>query len=158
MSDTTPPPPPENASPEEAASASSEPDAAARAALKKRSTSRLLATQALFQLSQHASETPEAVVRQFGESPLRQFLIPGPRGSFQATELAFDPHRGDWFDVYGAEDRRPGEWGHWSGRGMNWNSMCASCHNTRLRKNYDAKTDTYATAMAEMLQGGSSSK
>jgi tetratricopeptide (TPR) repeat protein len=36
---------------------------------------------------------------------------------------------------------------------MNWNSMCASCHNTRLRKNYDAPTDSYQTTMAEMTVG-----
>ena len=33
---------------------------------------------------------------------------------------------------------------------MNWNTQCASCHNTRLRKNYDETTDSYHTAMAEM--------
>jgi predicted CXXCH cytochrome family protein len=31
--------------------------------------------------------------------------------------------------------------------------MCASCHNTRLRKNYDEATDTYHTTMAEMSVG-----
>jgi predicted CXXCH cytochrome family protein len=55
--------------------------------------------------------------------------------------------------VYGDEDRRPGEWGHWTGRGMTWNSMCAACHNTRLRKNYDFASDTYQTAMAEPSVG-----
>ena len=64
-------------------------------------------------------------------------------------ELSFDPRKAEWFDVYGDEDRRPGEWGHWTGRGMTWNSMCASCHNTRLRKNYSPATDSYATGMAE---------
>lgn len=82
--------------------------------------------------------------------PLRQYLIPMEGGRWQATELAFDPHKSEWFDVYGDEDRKPGEWGHWTGRGMNWNNMCATCHNTRVRKNYDEKTDTYRTAMAEM--------
>jgi hypothetical protein len=33
---------------------------------------------------------------------------------------------------------------------MNWNSMCAECHNTRLRKNYDQTTDSYHTTMDEM--------
>ena len=46
-----------------------------------------------------------------------------------------------------------GEWGHWTGRGMTWNFMCASCHNTRLRKNYQESSDTYKTAMAEMGVG-----
>jgi tetratricopeptide (TPR) repeat protein len=71
-------------------------------------------------------------------------------GRLQTLELAFDPHKGDWFDIYGTEDRKPGEWGHWTGRGMTWNTMCASCHNTRVRKNYDEKTDSFHTTMAEM--------
>ena len=87
--------------------------------------------------------------RVIGVDPLWQFLIPASGGRWQVTELAVDPRRGDWFDVYGDEDRQPGEWGHWTGRGMNWNQMCAICHNTRLRKNYHAASDAYATAMVE---------
>jgi tetratricopeptide (TPR) repeat protein len=92
---------------------------------------------------------PFPVARVLGVSPLRQFLVPFPGGRFQMTELAFDPQHPDWFDVYGEEDRKPGEWGHWTGRGMTWNQMCAGCHNTAVRKNYDARTDNYATTMAE---------
>lgn len=91
--------------------------------------------------------------RIIGVKPLQQFLVGYPDGRFQTTELAIDPAKGDWFDVFGNEDRRPGEWGHWTGRGMVWNSMCASCHNTRLRKNYDPGTDTYATSMVENRVG-----
>src|SRR5579871_3550939 len=36
---------------------------------------------------------------------------------------------------------------------MNWNNMCAGCHNTRLHKNYDERSDTYATTMAEITVG-----
>jgi Flp pilus assembly protein TadD len=89
------------------------------------------------------------VDRIIGDSPLRQMLAPFPGGRWQATEAAWDPNSNEWFNVYGAEDRKPGEWGHWTGRGMNWNSMCATCHNTRLRKNYIVTNDTYRTAMAE---------
>src|SRR5262245_38827617 len=91
--------------------------------------------------------------RVIGVDPLRQFLIPAPGGRLQSTELAFDPKTNDWFDVYGQEDRKPGEWGHWTGRGMTWNVMCAACHNTRLRKNYQESNDSYATTMAEMGVG-----
>ncbi len=89
------------------------------------------------------------VERVIGEEPLRQFLVPFPGGRYQVLETAFDPRSNEWFNVFGAEERRPGEWGHWTGRGMNWNYMCASCHNTRLRRNYDAATDSYHTLMAE---------
>ncbi len=89
------------------------------------------------------------VDRVLGESPLRQFLVAMQGGRWQTLEATWDPHRGEWFNVFGGEDRRGGEWGHWTGRGMNWNSMCADCHNTGLRKNYVPETDSYRTAMAE---------
>ncbi|MDA7625031.1 multiheme c-type cytochrome [bacterium] len=90
------------------------------------------------------------VERVIGETPIRQYLVKLPRGRLQAVDLSHDPHNNEWFNVFGDEDRQAGEWGHWTGRGMNWNTQCASCHNTRLRKNYDEATDSYHTAMAEM--------
>ncbi len=97
------------------------------------------------------SRKPEVfqVVRVIGNDPLRQFLVPFPGGRLQTLEASYDPHRHEWFNVYGEEDRQPGEWGHWTGRGMNWNAMCAGCHNVRVRKNYEAATDSYHTAMIE---------
>ncbi len=96
---------------------------------------------------------PFEPARVIGVKPLLQYLIPAPGGRWQTAELCFDPHRTEWFNVYGEEDRQPGEWGHWTGRGMNWNNMCATCHNTRLQKNYDERTDSYHTTMAEMGVG-----
>jgi tetratricopeptide (TPR) repeat protein len=94
-----------------------------------------------------------AIERVIGEQPLRQFLVSFPGGRFQVLEAAFDPRSNQWFNVYGNEDRKPGEWGHWTGRGMNWNYMCASCHNTRLRRHYDEAADAYQTSMAEPSVG-----
>ncbi len=93
------------------------------------------------------------IARVIGHDPLRQYLVPGSHGRMRTLEVAYDPKRNEWFNVYGDEDRKPGEWGHWTGRGMGWNAMCANCHNTRLRKNYDEATDTYHTTMAEMSVG-----
>ena len=94
--------------------------------------------------------SPERVL---GVNPLRQFLVSAPGGRYQVTEVAYDPRSNQWFNVYGEEDRQAGEWGHWTGRGMNWNMMCAFCHNTGLQKNYRSDTDTYATTMVEMGVG-----
>lgn len=93
---------------------------------------------------------PERVI---GVDPLLQFLIPAPGGRLQTAEMTYDPHKKEWFNVFGDEDRKPGEWGHWTGRGMNWNNMCAVCHNTRVRRNFDEATDSYRTTMAEMGVG-----
>ena len=84
-----------------------------------------------------------------GYTPLRQYIVPVGGGRYQAAELAFDPAKKEWFNVFADEQRQPGEWGHWRGRGMNWNSMCAMCHLTEFKKNYDAKTDTYASTWRE---------
>ncbi len=97
--------------------------------------------------------SPIPLVRVIGHDPLRQFLVEAPGGRLQATENAWDPRRQEWFNVNGSEHRQPGEWGHWTGRGMNWNSMCGTCHNTRFRKNYDPEADVYRTTMAEASVG-----
>ena len=99
-------------------------------------------------LSNHMAA--QRVDRVIGNDPLQQYLVAAPGGRWQTLEASYDPHRNEWFNVFGQEDRQPGEWGHWTGRGMTWNSMCAACHNTRLRKNYDEATDSYHTTMAEM--------
>ncbi|RYD32720.1 MAG: hypothetical protein EOP87_12325, partial [Verrucomicrobiaceae bacterium] len=94
------------------------------------------------------------LVRVIGNNPLRQFLIPAPGGRMQTLDVSLDPLKNEWFDVYGNEDARgPGDWGHWTGQGMNWNAMCAACHNTRVRKNYEPRTNSYHTSMAEMSIG-----
>ena len=97
----------------------------------------------------HRTQQVFQVERVIGHDPLRQFLVPFPGGRWQATEAVYDPHKNEWFNVYGTEDRQPGEWGNWTGRGMNWNTMCATCHNTRLRKNYDITNDVFRTTMVE---------
>lgn len=84
-----------------------------------------------------------------GVSPLWQGLVPQPGGRLQATALAHDPAARAWFSVQGMEDRQPWEWGHWSNRGMNWNSMCAYCHTTAFNKNYDAERDAYGSTYQE---------
>lgn len=96
---------------------------------------------------------PYQVRRVIGVEPVRQFLTATGGGRWQVQEDSYDPAKNQWFDVFGHDDRQPGEWGFWTGRGMNWNSMCAECHNTRLQKNYDDATDSYHTAMDEMGVG-----
>lgn len=88
-----------------------------------------------------------------GNKPLWQPLLPAPGGRWQPHELAFDPAKKEWFNVFGQEQRHAGEWGHWTGRGMNWNSMCAHCHMTGYQKNYEAATDTYHSTWVEQGVG-----
>ncbi len=101
----------------------------------------------------HTNIAPYRVERVIGHDPVEQFLTPGIGGRWQVQEISYNPGSNHWFDVYGNENRQPGEWGHWTGRGMNWNSQCAECHNTDLKKNYDAATDSYHPTMAEISVG-----
>lgn len=89
---------------------------------------------------------PEMIL---GHLPLWQPLLEGTGGRIQPHELAYDPKRKEWFNVFGEQNRQPGEWGHWTGRGMNWNSMCAQCHMTGYHKNYDPANDSYHSTWLE---------
>jgi predicted CXXCH cytochrome family protein len=85
-----------------------------------------------------------------GVEPLIQYLAAFPGGRLQVINPAYDPKKGDWFDIYKGEPRGPHEWGFWKNLGMNWNSQCATCHMTGFEKNYDVATDTYSSTWKAM--------
>ncbi len=78
-----------------------------------------------------------------GYTPLRQYLAMTPGKKFQTISASYDVLNDEWFDVYAGQDRMPGEWGHWAGQGMNWNSNCAYCHTTEYSKGYDFESNSY---------------
>jgi tetratricopeptide (TPR) repeat protein len=96
---------------------------------------------------QRTAHVPEAVI---GVTPLVQYLVPFPGGRLQAVDMAYDPRSNEWFNVFEEENRQLHEWGFWKNRGLNWNSQCAFCHMTNLRKGYDEATDTYRTTWDSM--------
>jgi predicted CXXCH cytochrome family protein len=94
----------------------------------------------------------------FGLDPLQQYLIEFPDGRLQALSLAWDGRPKDrggqrWFHLYPDEEIKHDDVLHWTRLNQNWNFMCAECHSTGLRKNYDAKTDHFATTWAEISVG-----
>lgn len=94
----------------------------------------------------------------FGVDPLQQYLVELPRGRLQALPLAWDTRPADaggqrWFHLYPQESLRAGDPLHWTGYQQTWNFMCADCHSTDLRKQYDETTDTYATRWSEISVG-----
>ncbi len=84
-----------------------------------------------------------------GRTPLVQYLLPAPDGGFHTMSAAWDVKSKEWFDIFGKEERSSRDWGHWLGRGMNWNSQCAWCHMSDFRKNYNSATDNYASTWKE---------
>ncbi|HUO04869.1 MAG TPA: tetratricopeptide repeat protein [Candidatus Binataceae bacterium] len=91
----------------------------------------------------------------FGVSPLQQYLIALPGGRLQALGIAWDSRpraRGGqrWFFLYPGQKITPSDPLHWTGIDQNWNHMCADCHSTNVRKNYDLKSRSYTTSYAEV--------
>jgi predicted CXXCH cytochrome family protein len=84
-----------------------------------------------------------------GHRPLIQYVADFGNGRYQVPDASWDPVKQEWFSMFGGDQRRPHEWGHWTQRGMNWNSQCAYCHFTGYHKNYDDATDGYRTSWVE---------
>ncbi len=94
----------------------------------------------------------------FGVYPLQQYLVEFADGRVQALSIAWDSRPEEqggqrWFHVYPKEEIRHDDVLHWTKQNQNWNFMCAECHSTGVRKNYDATNDRYATVFAEVSVG-----
>jgi Flp pilus assembly protein TadD len=94
----------------------------------------------------------------FGVDPLQQYLIEFPDGRVQALSIAWDTRAKEkggqrWFHLYPNETIRHDDILHWTRLNQNWNFMCAECHSTGLRKNYDVANDRYATTWTEISIG-----
>lgn len=91
----------------------------------------------------------------FGVFPLQQYLLAIDRGRLQAFDFAWDARTAAqggqrWFALQPGKTLKPGDPLHWTGRDYNWNSICAPCHSTGLRKNYDASQDSYHTTFSDI--------
>jgi len=82
-----------------------------------------------------------------GWRPLQQVLVAGKDGRWQASPIAWDPAKLEWFHVFAdvPEAERPG----WEDPALNANLMCLECHVTDYRKGYDRATGRYATTWKE---------
>jgi len=89
----------------------------------------------------------------FGFYPLQQYLVPFPGGRFQCLSVAWDSRDNRWFFLYPGQKIPPGDWLHWTRQAANWNSMCAECHSTGVRKRYDPDSETYNTTWTDINVG-----
>lgn len=107
------------------------------------------------------TQGPEGVMQEyeisytFGVRPLQQYLIEFPGGRFQCLPICWDTRPTSqggqkWFHVYGNEKIPPEDVLFWTKVNQNWNYMCAECHSTNLKKNYDYHTRTYNTTWSEV--------
>lgn len=91
----------------------------------------------------------------FGVFPLQQYLVEFPDGRLQALGIAWDSRSREdggqeWFHLYPNEKITFGDAIHWTGLDQNWNFMCAECHSTDVKKNYDFETNTFKTTWFEI--------
>ncbi|BBO67585.1 hypothetical protein DSCA_15150 [Desulfosarcina alkanivorans] len=93
------------------------------------------------------------ITHTFGWFPLQQYLIPFPGGRLQCLPIAWDSREKRWYHLYPDRPMASDDWLYWTNNGQNWNAMCAECHSTDLRKNYDPETERYRTAWSEISVG-----
>lgn len=81
----------------------------------------------------------------FGHFPLQQYLIETEKGRLQVFPFAWDSRSQSnggqrWYPNYQAEDIGEDDRLHWKQPMQNWNGMCADCHSTGLKRNFDTET------------------
>ncbi|WP_425395527.1 multiheme c-type cytochrome [Aeoliella sp.] len=90
----------------------------------------------------------------FGIDPLQQYMVEFPDGRVQVLRVSWDTVENRWFYVPPPDvlDERilPDDPTHWTNIAQNWNTTCAECHSTDLKKNYDLATNTYHTTFSEI--------
>lgn len=89
----------------------------------------------------------------FGYYPLQQYITQAQGGRWQVFRQSWDSRKNRWFHQYEKQKIPHDDWLHWTGNAQNWNMMCASCHSTNLKKNYNPETDTYHTTYSELTVG-----
>ena len=93
------------------------------------------------------------VTHTFGWYPLQQYLVPFPGGRLQCLPIAWDVEQKTWYDLNPEAPLDPKDWLYWTHAGQNWNGMCAECHSTNLKKNYDPHADDYHTTWSDIDVG-----
>jgi cytochrome c553 len=90
------------------------------------------------------------ITHTFGWYPLQQYLVPFSGGRLQCLPIAWDVKEKKWYHLYPGVPIDPDDWLYWTNAGQNWNGMCAECHSTNLKKNYDIQSDSYQTTWSEI--------
>ena len=98
----------------------------------------------------------------FGVYPLQQYMVEFDReegteacevARLQVLRISWDSRDNRWFylrppdvaDKLAADDPL-----HWTGIAQRWQTMCADCHSTNLKRNFDPDSVTYHTTFSEI--------
>jgi len=110
------------------------------------------------------TQDAEGALREFpvaytlGVEPLQQFLVRFPDGRLQALDFAWDARPVEaggqrWFHLHPEEEVGSGDVLHWTGPAYRWNTLCAECHSTGVRRDYDPEADRWTARWAEVDVG-----
>ena len=96
------------------------------------------------------TENDYAISYVFGIEPLQQYMVDFPNGKKQVLRVSWDTEKKVWFHQYAGDIIQTNDWLHWTRGGQNWNTMCAECHSTNLKKNYEVETDSFHTTWSSI--------
>ena len=90
-----------------------------------------------------------------GVFPLQEYLVEIADGKIQCLPWAWDVAGKRWYHLYAddAQTSTEGDVLHWRQPAQNWNYMCASCHVTNLKRNFDFSSKKYHTTFTDINNG-----
>ena len=98
----------------------------------------------------------------FGVYPLQQYMVefdrpadatPDEVGRLQVLRISWDCDKNEWFYLRppDVDDKlEPDDPLHWTGMAQRWQTMCADCHSTNLKRNFDVANNEYRTTFSEI--------
>jgi tetratricopeptide (TPR) repeat protein len=98
----------------------------------------------------------------FGYEPLQQYMVEFGRtpdmaddeiGRLQVLRISWDTEKKKWFYLPAPdvdEKLEPDDPLHWTGISQRWQTYCADCHSTNLKRNYDSDTQQYHTTFTDI--------
>lgn len=90
----------------------------------------------------------------FGWNPLQQYLVRFDDGRLQVLPFCWDTREKEkggqhWFHLYDKEKITPGDELFWMGINQNWNYLCADCHTTNFKKNFNPGSNIFQSSWDE---------
>ena len=98
----------------------------------------------------NGSEADYKIAQVFGVTPLQQYLVDFPNGKKQVLRVSWDTLEKKWFHQYAGDRISQTDWMHWTNGAQNWNTMCAECHSTNLKRDYVVERDSFHTTYSSI--------
>lgn len=110
------------------------------------------------EMEENGDVTEYQVDYTFGHYPLQQYLIEIKPGAFQVFPFAWDSRSKSkggqrWYPIYEEQDVKENDRLHWKQPLQNWNGMCADCHSSNLKREYNVEKNQFKTTFEEINVG-----